>query len=334
MNYQRVVGVGQPVGQPPPIIVQPMARAAVMPQHGGGIARKCVPVPAVIPYGHQPPTRPSAPSTLPGQYSTIGPQTLRSTAANAAVAAIEAAFSKPPPPAIPQRPNAVSSRSGMSYTPGGGIDGAIDYESKRPFDEAVVDELTAQKSALNFSSYLSRERQKRQVLWDAYWKHRREVADDIFKAECELYASARQHVLDNEFSDDEDVTQPPDLSQIPFKFTVRGAFDEPDPPPFIVPDPLEVERMALARARQYAAEQTQAHAHAQAHAQVRANAHAQYQAQQAAHVAALQAEQLRVQQEAQTRGRQMPPQHMRMQMSPPMMDMQRRQQQQQQQQRR
>lgn len=162
----------------------------------------------------------------------------RIASANAAIAAIQSVH----PPHLPSVPRnrPVMANVGLPQLPGGDLKGTIRFDHTTATE--VVNERTAQQSASEFSSYLSKVRAERSEGWDSFWNHRLELNREILLNENECFKSAQEDADDLDNSDDEGSGRRGRPIAVPYMYANVGSFDIPPPKPVLMPDPELVAR--------------------------------------------------------------------------------------------
>lgn len=206
------------------------------PQNGPNIPQYRQPPPqARVPVEGRPPVGarvPEAPFTHAQAVSS------RIASANAAIAAIQSVHPPTIPPVPRNRP--VMANVGLPQLPGGDLKGDIRFDHTKATE--VVNERTAQQSASEFSSYLSKVRAERAEGWDSFWNHRLEQNREILLNENECFKSAQEDADDIDNSDDEGNGRRGRPIAVPYMYANVGAFDIPPPKPVLMPDPELVTR--------------------------------------------------------------------------------------------
>lgn len=146
----------------------------------------------------------------------------------------------------------------LPQLPGGDINDSIVFKSQDSVQ--VVDEITAQKSATEFSTFLNQKRGQRQKTWDMFWSNRLDVNERILRAETRCFEEAQEEAAEYDSQYDEERPSFKPIT-VPFIVNATGSFDVPPPPPVTIPDPEDV-------IRQY--QHMQAHASQEAQAQAQA----------------------------------------------------------------
>lgn len=247
--YGAPEGPAGPAGAP----LGPAARLQALPSHA---QRTAATVPRAP--GYPPFTQPIQPSTFPGG-TPMAPEDIpaRIASANAALAAIHSVTPPAPPPEVKNNPK--MALTALPQLPGGDIRDEVVFSEKAGV--AVVDELTAQKSAAEFSRFVNEKRRTRHELWELFWTNRLDLDRRILREENECFVEAQEEVAEYDREIEGDGARSAKLIAAPFIVNTTGSFDIPPPPPVVIPDPEEV-------MRQYQ------HMHAQAAQQAHVQAHA------------------------------------------------------------
>lgn len=162
----------------------------------------------------------------------------------AAILAIQSSV----PPRVEPKPTIkfYNTKSNVSLYYGGGIEGAVDFDTQASEVTPVIDEQTARQNVADFSRFINQSRVSRNETWDEYWKHKIELNEKILQIEREAYSESQQLLLEEDFSDEE-TNRRPRLQQVPIIQANVGAFDLPKPKPVIIPDPRDVINMRRRR---------------------------------------------------------------------------------------
>lgn len=175
----------------------------------------------------------------------------RIASANAALAAIHSAT--PAVPVTEPRKNPKMALTALPQLPGGDIKDTIVFEARDGVP--VVDELTAQKSASEFSSYLNAKRATRNELWSLFWRNRLALDHRILQQEDNCFVEAQREVLEYDRDFEEDNGRSAKLVSAPYVINATGSFDVPPPPPVLIPDPEEITQQFHQQSHAQAAQQ-------------------------------------------------------------------------------
>lgn len=221
---------------------------AMLPQTGNSIPQR-----EQIPHMNAPMAERPPIGMRPGQppYTHSQAVSSRIASANAAIAAIQSVNPANVAPVPRNRPIMVN--VGLPQLPGGDLKGTIKYDHSAGTE--VVNERTAQQSASEFTTFLSKVRSERMESWDSFWNHRLELNREILLNENECFKSAQEDSADYDDSDDDGGVKKGRPIAVPYMYTNVGSFDIPPPKPVLMPDPELVTR---SNPQFYMAEQAQA----------------------------------------------------------------------------